>query len=82
MTGKELVLFILNHDLLDVEIGTKITSLFLTVEEAAVKLGISKTSLLDMIKLGVVDSITFNETIYVSKDIELTSLKTKKQVLR
>lgn len=75
MTGKDLVLFMINHDLLDVEIDTQITSLFLTVEEAAVKLGISTTSLSDMIKLGVVDSITFNDTTYVSKDIELTKIK-------
>ena len=81
MTGKDLVLFIINHDLLDVEINTKVTSLFLTVEEAAVKLGISTTSLLDMINLGIVDSILFNDTIYVPKDIQLKSLKNK-QVLR
>lgn len=74
MTGKDLVLFIINHNMLNVEINKKITDLFLTTHEAAVKLGISTTSLEDMIKLGLVDHIVFNETIYVAKDIELAKI--------
>lgn len=82
MTGKDLVIFILNNNLLDVELNSEVKNLVLTVDEAAVKLGISTTSLLDMIKLGLVDSISFNDTIYVSKNIKLTALQNKKNVMR
>ena len=76
MTGKDLVLFILKNDLLDVEIdGTDTNSLFLTIEDAAVKLGVSTTSLQDMIKIGVVDYIEFNNEIYLYKNVSLTSNK-------
>lgn len=75
MTGKDLVMFILNHNLLDVKLNTKVRDLFLTVEEAAVKLGISTTSLNDMMKLGIVDYIIFDEKIYLHKDVQLTSKK-------
>lgn len=78
MTGKDLVLFIINHNLLDTEINWKVKDLFLTVEEAAVKLGISTTSLADMLKLEMFDYIVFNDTIYVSKDIELSKIKKRR----
>ena len=78
MTGKDLVLFIINHDLLNTEINWKVKDLFLTVEEAAVKLGISTTSLLDMLKLEMFDYVVFNDTIYVSKDIELSKIKKRR----
>lgn len=82
MTGKDLVLYIINNNLLDTEFNAKAKDLFLTVEEAAVKLGISTTSLQDMIKLGIVDYVVFDEIIYVHKDIQLTSLHHKKQGVR
>ena len=79
MTGKDLILFIINHDLLDVDMASHIkcsfSDLFLTVEEAAVKLGISTTSLLDMIRLGIIDYVAFDDVIYLHKDVTLTSIK-------
>ena len=75
MTGKDLVLFIINNDLLDVEITAKFSDLFITVEEAAVKLGISTTSLIDMIRLGLVDYVAFDDVIYLYKDVTLASVK-------
>ena len=80
MTGKDLVLFIINHNLLDVEINSKVSDLFLTTSEAAVKLGISTISLEDMIKLGIIDHIKFNNTVYVSRDIELSKIKRRDYV--
>ena len=78
MSGKDLVLFIINHNLLDTEINWKVKDLFLTIEEAAVKLGISTTSLVDMLKLEMFDYVVFNDTIYVSKDIELSKIKKRR----
>lgn len=75
MTGKDLVLFIIKHDLLDVKIDSKMKDYFLTINEAAVELGISVASLEDMIKLGIVDTIVFNEEIYLYKDVKLRNLK-------
>ena len=75
MTGKDLVLFIVKHDLLDVEINQNIDEIFLSLEEAAIKMGISTTSLQDMIKLGMIDYIKFDDQIYLDKNIQLKSLK-------
>ena len=75
MTGKDLVLFIINHNLLDVEINKNICDLFLTVEEAAVKMGVGTNSILDMIRLGLIDYVAFNDKIYLYKDVDLTTLK-------
>ena len=77
MTGKDLILFILKYDLLDVDITSdaKFNDLFLTVEEAAVKLGVSTTSLVDMIRLDLIDYVAFDDVIYLHKDVALTSLK-------
>ena len=75
MTGKDLVLFIINHNLLDVEINKNICDLFLTVEEAAVKMGVGTNSILDMIRIGLIDYVAFNDKIYLYKDVDLTTLK-------
>lgn len=82
MTGRDLVLYIINNDLLDVEMDAKAKELFMTVEEAAVKLGISTTSLQDMLKLGLIDYVIFDEVAYIHKDVQLASLHNKKQALR
>ena len=72
MTGKDLVLTIIKYNLLDVNIDQNIADLFLTIDEAAVKMGISTTSLHDMIKLGIVDCIKFGDKTYIHKDTTLT----------
>lgn len=79
LTGKDLILLILNYNLLDKTI-TKIdlSDMFLTVEEAAIKLGISTTSLTDMIKLGLVEHITVKDTILLSKDIDVSKIKRRR----
>lgn len=76
MTCKELVLFIINHDLLDVPINDfNFKDILMTVDEAAVKMGISTTSLEDMIKLGLVDYIELQGKKYLHHDVTLTSIK-------
>lgn len=77
LTGKDLVLLIINNNLLDVvleDISIDDT-IFFTVEEAAVKLGISTNSLLDMYKLGLIPGFDLGEKIYFDKDIDLSSIK-------
>ena len=77
ITGKDIVMFILKHDLEDVEFNFDIDDFgeFMTVEKAAVKLGVSTTSINDMIKLGIIDYIAIGENIYLHKDIDLKQLK-------
>lgn len=75
MTGKDVVLFIINNDLLNVEVNDNLSGLFISSSEAAVKLGISTTSLEDMIKIGVIDHVKIDDIYYVSKNIDLKQLK-------
>ena len=76
MTGKDLILFIANHNLFDVELNKNtIKDLFLTIDEAAIKMKISTTSLLDMIRIGIIDYIEINDKIYLHKDVTLMQLK-------
>ena len=75
MTGKDLVLFLINNDLLDKELGPKVSDLFLSTSEAAVKLGISTTSMDDMVKLGIINHIKIDGVTYVSDHIDLKQLK-------
>ena len=77
MTGKDLVLFIINNNLLDTEIGLDPDdkSLFLNAEQTSMKLGISTSSLLDMAKLGIIDSVDIDGKKYFYKDIDLSSIR-------
>ena len=77
ITGKDIVMFILKHDLENVVFNFDIDDFgeFITVEKAAVKLGVSTTSLHDMIKLGIIDYIEIGENVYLHKDINLSSIR-------
>lgn len=77
LTGRDLVLLIINNNLLDVVLEdiTIDDTIFLTVEEAAVKLGVGTKSLLDMYKLGLVPGFELGNKIYFDKDIKLSSIK-------
>lgn len=75
MTGKDLVLYIIKNNLLDANLDVQLRNVFFTVEEAAVKMGISVASLQDMLKLGLIDYLVFDEVIYLHKDVLLTSIK-------
>ena len=77
MTGKDIILFIINNNLINEEFGMddRDDGAFMTTEEASVKLGISISSLLDMVKLGIIDSLDVNGQKYFYKNIDLTSLR-------
>lgn len=77
MTGKDMILFILNHDLVNKKIdGIALKETFLTVDQAAIKFGIGTNSMKDMIRLGLIDSVEFDGETYVYKDVVLpTSIK-------
>lgn len=77
LTGRDLVLLIINNNLLDVVLENISIddTLFLTVDEAAIKLGISTNSLLDMYKLGLIPGFELGDKIYFDKDIKLSSIK-------
>lgn len=83
ITGKDLIMFILEKDLVNEVLGDErtIQKIFLSTEEAAVKIGISTSSLLDMAKIGIVDSVEFGGKKYFSKDINLSSLGKRKEEL-
>lgn len=78
VTGKDVILLILKHDLIDSELNVSLDETLLTTEQAAVKLGISTSSLLDMAKLGIVESLDIGDEQYFYDDIELTSIKKEK----
>lgn len=80
LTGKDLVLLIINNNLLDVMLGdvTIDDALFLTPEKAAVKLGVGTKSLLDMYRLGLVPGFKLGDKIYFDKDIKLSSIERRK----
>lgn len=76
MTGKDWIMFILNNNLLDEDIeDLRMNDSFLTLEDAAVKLGVGTNSLLDMIKLKLVDHVKFDGQIYLHKNVQLSQLK-------
>lgn len=80
MTGKELILFILNHNLLDVVIdGSTVNNLFMTIEQAAIKFGVGTNSVEDMIKLGLIDSVEFDGETYIYKNVSLPTSITKRR---
>lgn len=76
MTGKDAILLILKYDLLNerIEVSVDDKGMFLTAQQAAVKLGISTVSLLDMAKIGLVDSIEIEGEKYFWKGIDLSSI--------
>lgn len=80
MTGKELILFILNHNLLDVKMdGSTVHNLFMTIEQAAVKFGIGTNSVNDMIRLGLIDSVEFDGETYIYKGVVLPTSSVKRR---
>lgn len=80
MTGKDVILFILNHNLVDTKIdGYPMRDLFMTVEKAAIKFGIGTNSLKDMIKLGLIDCVEFNGETYIYKDVVLPTTIVKRR---
>lgn len=73
ITGKDLIIIIAQFNLMDMPIEVDIANsdLYLTAEQAALKLGISVSSLLDMAKLGIVETYKVDDGIYFPKNVEI-----------
>ena len=76
MKCKDLVIFIINNNLLDEEIESlKLSKSFLTLEQAAVKLGISTSSLKDIAEAGMLDYLKYGDELYFHENVSLRNLK-------
>lgn len=66
MTGKDLIIYILQNNLEDEPIALKEGFLnLMTVNEAAVKFDVGAATVKTWFKLGMLDGITVGETIYI-----------------
>lgn len=71
MTGRELIIYILQNGLEDENIFKDgLFAGFLTVEEAAVKLGTGIGTIKAWYDLGMIDGLTIGEEIYIFKNAE------------
>lgn len=77
MTGKDLILFIINNNLMNTEFGIdeSVDGMFMNAEKTAIKLGVSTSSLLDMARLGIIDSVDVDGKKYFCKNIDLSALR-------
>lgn len=69
MTGKELIVYILMNDLVDVDIfkDGRLYG-FWTIQEAAEHFGVGNATVKTWITLGQIDYITIDTTIYIPMD--------------
>lgn len=69
MTGKDLVLYILQNDLLDdpVFLGERFLD-FMTIQEAAVKLDVGEATVRNWVKLNMIPSIQIGGKIFIPKN--------------
>ena len=69
MTGRELIIFILNHHLEDTVLfeNGKIPG-YLTVGEAAIKIGTGVETVKALYKRGVLKGFTLGDTIFIKED--------------
>lgn len=75
MTGRELIIYILENRLEDEPIfkDGKIVG-FMTVDEVAVQLDYGTATVLSMYKCHELDGVKIGDTVYISKNRKLTSL--------
>ena len=69
MTGRELIIFILNYHLEDVVLfeDGRIPG-YLTVEEAAIKIGTGVETVKALYKRGALKGVTLGDTIFIKED--------------
>lgn len=69
MTGRELIIFILNHHLEDEVLfeNGKMPG-YLTVEEAAIKIGTGVETIKALYKRGALRGFTLGDTIFIKED--------------
>ena len=68
MTGKELIIYILQNDLLDMPVFRSERFLdFMTVQEAAVKFDVGESTVRCWVKLNMLPSIQIGEKIFMQQ---------------
>lgn len=67
MTGRELIIFILNHYLEDEDISTMLTQWFISEEEAAVKFHVGLATIEAWFNHKQIEGLKIGETIYISR---------------
>lgn len=65
MTGRDLIIYILQNHLEDTEILTDSNHMFLTVEEAAVKYGTGVATIKAMINRSILKGMKIGETYFI-----------------
>lgn len=76
MTGKELILHILQNNLEDEQISFENGFLdFITVNEAAVKYDVGPETVKIWFTLGIIDGIRIGETVYILPDARPKGIK-------
>lgn len=65
MTGRDLIIYILQNHLEDMEILTDSSHMFLTVEEAAVKYGTGVATIKAMINRNILKGMKIGETYLI-----------------
>ena len=76
MTGRELIMYILTNHLEDEPVFKDGRLMgFMTLEEAAVKLGIGSASVQTMAQLGLIDSVQIAGMTYIPVNLRMDALK-------
>lgn len=75
MTGKEMIIYILENDLEDEEIIDKEGKpiWLITVEEAAAKLNMGVATIIAMAEMQMVKSVKLGDRMYIFRDCEIIS---------
>lgn len=76
MTGKELIIYILENDLLDTPIfdNSKIVGL-LSIDETAVRLGVGRATIITYIRMKRLDNIIIGNSTFVIDNHKLNTCK-------
>ena len=81
MTGKELIIYILQNDLLDTPVfrGERFLD-FMTAKEAAVKFNVGESTVLCWVKLNMLPSIQIGGKIFIPKDATTSECLTESEL--
>ena len=81
MTGKELIIYILQNDLLDTPVfrGERFLD-FMTEQEAAMNLHVGESTVRCWVKLNMLPSIQIGEKIFIPKDATASKCLTESEL--
>lgn len=70
MTGKDLIIYILQHDLENEEVFKDgVFTIFMTEEEIAVKFGVGPATIRTMYAMGLIDGFMIGDSIYFLRNV-------------